>query len=128
MLQKSIYSTPRNSKMNLNEVYFWTNRIKDWKNLLKPDKYKQIIIDSLRNLCERQLINVYGFVIMPNHMHLIWELKRKNGKEKPNASFNKETAHLIVNDLKIYHSHVLPYFKVNEMERSIRFGKEILWQ
>jgi len=61
----------RNSIMLLNEVYFWTDTVKDWKHLLKQDKYKQNIIDSWKWLKERNLINIYGFVIMPNHLLVI---------------------------------------------------------
>jgi putative transposase len=113
----------RNSRMDIDEVYFWTDTIKDWKHLLKHDKYKQLVIDNLRDLVQKKMIVIYGFVIMPNHLHLIWELKSKNGKEMPHASFNKATAHLIVNDLKEYHSNVLPYFEVKEKDRNFR-----IWQ
>ena len=90
----------RNSRMCLNEVYFWTVTIKDWKHLLKPDKYKKLIINELLKLVERKLIKVYAFVIMPNHIHLVWEMLQLNGKEMPNASFNKSTSHEILKDLK----------------------------
>ncbi len=74
MTKNSIFNTPiRNSKMELCEVYFWTNTIKDWKHLLKQDKYKQLIINSLKELVDKKLITVYAFVIIPNHIHLIWE-------------------------------------------------------
>ncbi len=49
--------------------------------------------DSLQNLTDRNLIDVYGMVIMPNHIHLIWRLKKLNGRELPNASLLKFTAH-----------------------------------
>ena len=113
----------RNSIMRLSEVYFWTDTVKDWKRLLKQDKYKQAIIDSWKELKERNLINIYGFVIMPNHLHIIWEMLLKNGKEMPYASFNKSTSHFIVKDLKAHHPQVLPYFKVDEKEREYR-----IWQ
>lgn len=113
----------RNSRMSLHETYFWTDTIKDWKLLLKPNKYKEIIITTLKQLHERKLITVYGFVIMPNHIHLIWEINNMNEKEMPNASFNKTTAHLMVNDLQIHHPNVLQYFKVDEKERFYR-----VWQ
>lgn len=109
--------------MVLDEVYFWTDTIKDWKHLLKKDKYKQIIINILKDLTNKELIAVYGFVIMPNHLHLIWELKGKNGKEMPHASFNKATAHLIVKDLKLFHPTVLANFEVDDKERFFR-----IWQ
>ena len=113
----------RNSRMDFGEVYFWTDTIKDWKKLLNPDKYKEIIISSWQDLVSRGLIVVYGFVIMPNHIHVVWEMKEPNGKESPQASFNKYTSHAILKDLKINHLDVLPYFKVDDPERRYR-----IWQ
>jgi putative transposase len=89
MTKISINNSPiRNSKMELGEVYFWSNTVKDWKHLLKQEKYKQLIINCLKELVDKKLIAVYAFVIMPNHIHLVWELLSKNGNELPNASFN----------------------------------------
>jgi REP element-mobilizing transposase RayT len=70
----------RNSLLELNEVYFWTLTIYEWKKLLEQDKYKTIIIDSLQKLVMNKMISVYGFVIMPNHIHLIVELLSLNVK------------------------------------------------
>jgi len=120
---KSIFKHRRNSTLKLHQVYFWTATIKDWKHLLKQDKYKSLIIATWRELTLNKLIKVYAFVIMPNHLHTIWELINLNGKEKPHGSFNKKTAHEIVKDLKANHPHVLPYFEVDENERSYR-----VWQ
>lgn len=61
----------RKSYMEIGEVFFWTATINGWKHLLADDIYKKIIIDSLTNLSERGLADVYAFVIMPNHIHLI---------------------------------------------------------
>ena len=44
-------------------------------------------------MCDQQKIKVYAFVIMPNHIHLIWKLLEPNGRESPKASFLKYTAH-----------------------------------
>ncbi len=84
----------RKSRMGLNEIYFWTDTIKDWKQLLKPDKYKQLIIDNLKDLIQKQRIVIYSFVIMPNHLHLIWELKLKNGTEGPMRVLIKQPLNL----------------------------------
>jgi len=119
----SLIASTRNSRMIIGEVYFWTCTIKDWKKLLDQDKYKLLIINCLKELVERKLIHVYAFVIMPNHIHFVWEMLDKNGKEMPHASFNKKVAHEIVKDLKLYHTQVLPFFKVNEKEREYR-----IWQ
>jgi putative transposase len=118
---KHIKSKFRNSRMSFGYVYFWTDTIKDWKHLLKPDKYKELIVSSWQELIRRELITIYSFVIMPNHIHVIWEMKEPNGKEMAHASFNKFTSHMLLKDLRLNHPAVLPYFKVNDSERSYRF-------
>ena len=124
MTKTRIYNTPiRNSKMELGEVYYWTNTIKDWKHLLKQDKYKLLIINTLKELVDKKLIAVYAFVIMPNHIHLVWELIEKNGNELSNASFNKKVGHEIIKDLKENHLKVLEIFKVEEKGREYRIWK-----
>ncbi|HXA02926.1 MAG TPA: hypothetical protein VNW99_13105 [Cytophagaceae bacterium] len=107
--------------MNLNEVYFWTDTIKDWKHLLKKDRYKELVIEQLLWLKLRNKIAVYGFVIMPNHLHLIWESLEKNGKEMPHASFNKWTSSNFLIDLRKNHQQVLTFFEEKTSERNYRF-------
>lgn len=107
--------------MKLGETYFWTDTIKDWKHLLKPDKYKHLIIKQLQWLTERNLVTVYAYVIMPNHLHLLWRMNAKNGKEMPHATFNKWTSHHFLKDLRQYHPRVLPYFVEKTAERKHRF-------
>ncbi|MBN4051900.1 transposase [Cytophagaceae bacterium AH-315-L13] len=107
--------------MELNKLYFYTATIIGWKHLLKPDKYKDVIIDSLKYLIKIKKIVVYGFVIMPNHIHLIWELLELNGKEYPHASFMKHTSHEMLKDLRVYNKDVLELFKVNLSTRNHQF-------
>jgi putative transposase len=111
----------RNSRMTLQNVYFWTDTIKDWKHLLKKDKYKLIIIEQLQWLINRKKILVYGYVLMPNHLHLIWEMLEMNGKEMPHASFNKWTSNCFLKDLRANHPKALPYFTEQAKERNHRF-------
>jgi putative transposase len=107
--------------MVLNEVYFWTSTILSWTHLLKEDSYKLIIIGSLKTLAERGLIKVYGFVVMPNHIHLIWELKGLNKKELPDSSFTKFTAHEFKKELLYKHPDLLPVFQVSLIDRNYQF-------
>jgi len=113
----------RNSKMKLDRVYFWTDTIKDWIPLLNRDCYKRVILDSLQFLAAKDIITVYSFVIMPNHIHLIWRNNKMNGLEMPYASFNKFTAHIILKDLKQCNNILLQKFRVNTNEREYR-----IWQ
>lgn len=50
---------------------FFTATILEWKPLLKQDKYKDVIIESLRFLVNDKRIKLFAFVIMSNHIHLI---------------------------------------------------------
>lgn len=83
----------RKSFIDIGGIFFWTATINNWNHLLKEEAYKQVIIDSLANMSERGLIDVFGFVIMPNHIHLIWRTNKMNGKETAQGSFLKFTAH-----------------------------------
>ena len=62
------YSGDRKSHQSLNEVYFWTSVIKDWKHLFSDDEMEMIIIESFQWLVKNELVHIYGYVIMPNHI------------------------------------------------------------
>ena len=80
-----------------------------------------IIIDSLKNLVDRNKIKVYAYVIMDNHIHLIWELLVNNGKEQAHSSFMKFTSHEFKKVLIANHPKVLEFFKVENITRKYQF-------
>lgn len=107
--------------MELDEVYFYTVAILDWIPLLETDRFKKIVLNSLVHLVEKEKIIVYGFVIMPDHIHIIWELKAKNGKEMPHASFTKFTGHAFLEELRQTNDPMLTRFKVERNSRDHQF-------
>jgi len=120
-------------------VQFFTATILEWKHLLKPDKYKQIILDSLQFLVANKRIKVYGFVIMINHIHLIWHIQREFKRENVQRDFLKYTAQRIKADIEKNHPKVLPLFLVNAKDRKYQiwernplsidiWSREVLWQ
>jgi len=104
----------RSSKMIIGDVYFWTDTIKDWNKLLAGDHFKTIITDCWLELVKRKKIALYGFVIMPNHLHVLWEMISENGKEMPNASFNKFTSHQFLKDLRMHSSSEISFYQEND--------------
>ena len=68
--------------------------------LLQQDSNKQLIIDYLKQLSDEGLNTVYAFVIMPNHIHLIWQQNKLNGKESPKGSLLKYSSHEFLKILK----------------------------
>jgi REP element-mobilizing transposase RayT len=100
---------------------FFTATILDWKMLLKPNEYKEIIINSLKYLVNVQKINVNAFVLMDNHIHLIWQLEGNLKQEEIQGSFLKFTAEAFKKDLKINNSEFLQKFFVNKADRKYQF-------
>jgi len=90
----------RKSYSEINRTYFFTATIHQWLPLLAAKENKELIIDYLKELSVREMIKIYGFVIMPNHVHFIWQQLQKNGKETPQGSFLKYTAHEFLKILK----------------------------
>ncbi len=102
-------------------VKFFTATILEWKKLLKQDKYKEIVISSLRFLVKEERVKVYAFVIMENHIHLVWQMMNGHTEEKVQHSFLKYTAQQIKFDLKANHPQVLSHFYVGLKDRAYQF-------
>ncbi len=54
-----------------NGSYYLTTTIVEWLDALKQDEYKKIIIGSLKYCIKAKGLNVYAYVIMNNHMHMV---------------------------------------------------------
>jgi putative transposase len=93
VIKKGRTEHKRKSYIEIGEIYFWTATINNWQQLLQRDEYKQVIVESLEHLSSNGKIDVFAFVIMPNHIHLIWRVNELNGKETAQGSFLKFTAH-----------------------------------
>ena len=102
---------------------FFTATIHEWKHLLKPDKYKTIVIDSLRFLVQNNRVLVHAFCIMSNHLHLIWQMRAGHTQEAVQRDFLKFTAQAIRFDLIRHHPDVLLHFEVNLRDRKYQFWK-----
>ena len=100
---------------------FFTATNLEWEKLLKPDKYKYIVIDSLRFMVKEKRIILYAFVIMDNHMHLIWQMQAGIKPADVQRDLLKYTAQKIKTDLQKNHPKVLSLFKVKSKDRQYQF-------
>jgi REP element-mobilizing transposase RayT len=87
------------------------------------DEYKNVIINSLSYLSESGKIDVFAFVIMPNHIHLIWRIKEMNGKETSQGAFLKYTAHEFKKMLKTDKENHLASYAVDAHNKNYEFWK-----
>jgi REP element-mobilizing transposase RayT len=120
-MDKSLLEYKRKSFIELGEIYFWTATINNWYKLLLQDSYKDVVIDSLQHLINYNKIDVFAFVIMPNHIHLIWRIKELNGKETPQGSFLKHTAHEFKKMLRKEAAQLLSWYAVSANNKDYEF-------
>ena len=97
---------------------FFTATVLEWKPLLQQDNFKDIIINSLEFLVKDNRVEIFGFVIMKNHIHLIWRVTNEHKPIKVQQSFMKYTAQMMIKEMKNNHPKVLEHFKVNAKDRT----------
>ena len=109
--------------MLFSEYYpdYFTATIFEWKHLLKPDKYKDVITGSLKYLAEKNRVKIFAFVIMSSHIHLMWQVQAGNNLPDVQRDFLKFTAQQIKSDLSIHHPLVLEKFKADAKDRMHQF-------
>jgi REP element-mobilizing transposase RayT len=120
-MDKTLFEPKRKLHIEKGEVYFWTATINGWKHLLKKDEYKDVIINSWQYLTDHGKIDVFAFVIMPNHLHSIWRVNEMNGNESPQGSFLKYTAHQFQKMLEKEPGNKLSPFRVTTSNKEHEF-------
>ncbi len=101
--------------------YFFTASV--WKHqfLFAKSKYKEIILDSLRYLVSNNCIRVFAFVIMSNHIHLIWQIMGGYKLCDIQRDFLKFTARQLQIDLTKNNPKLLENFRVDKTDRKYQF-------
>ena len=88
---------------------------------MKEDKYKEVIINSMAFMVREKRVKIYGFVIMPNHLHFIWQILTGYTLDAVQRNFLKFTAQQIKFDLLKTNTSLLKKFKVNAKDREYQF-------
>ena len=100
---------------------FFTATILEWKPLLNENRYKDIIIESLRFLVKDKRIVLYAFVLMSNHFHLVWQIQAGHIKENVQRDFLKFTGQMIKYELQKTDPVLLETFLVKAKDRQYQF-------
>jgi putative transposase len=100
---------------------FLTATILKWQPLLLDDHFKKIILSSFEWLVTENKCTIHGFVIMPNHIHLLWRIH--NGWHRPEVqgALFSFTAHEFQRHLKITNPALLNKHYVNDADRKYQF-------
>ena len=103
--------------------HFFTATIFKHQHLLQSYTYKQIVMESLRFLVLKGRITLYAFVLMPNHIHLIWQMKGKSIYSDVQRDFLKFTAQQFRFDMLATGNPELKNYEVNLRDRKYQFWK-----
>lgn len=71
-------SSPRVNKEYKDQIHFVTITIIEWIDILTKLEYFEMIIDSLKFCQNEKGLEIYEYVIMTNHLHLIVKAKNNN--------------------------------------------------
>jgi REP element-mobilizing transposase RayT len=102
---------------------FFTATCKEWLPLLRDNECKDIIISSLQYLVEKERIRLYGFVIMNNHIHIIWQMLGEHKPEAVQRDFLKYTAQQIKFHLSQHDPELLSKCLVPAYDRQYQIWK-----
>ena len=102
---------------------FLTATIYKWNHLLADDHHKEIIIESLKFLVNNKRIELNAFVIMSNHIHLVWQPLFGFKAQEIQLSFLKYTANKLKKSLLTRNNEDLSVFKSNKHDREYQIWK-----
>jgi len=105
----------------IKNFYFFTATVLNWKHILNPDKYKDIIIESFKFLVNKNRVRIFAFVIMPNHYHTVWRINENLEKSDFQRDSMKFTGQTILRDLKSYHKEIHNSMYVGAKDRMYQF-------
>lgn len=95
----------------------------EWLPLISTSTEKEIIMQSLQFLTDQKKIEVYAFVLMDNHFHLIWRIKQGYKRADVQRDFLHFTAKEILRNLKAKNAVLLEKTEVNLKDRKYQ-----VWQ
>lgn len=82
-------------------VYFISFAVKDWIDALTRSDYKNIIVESLKYCQQNKGLNIYAWVIMTNHVHLVISAQNKFTLSEILHDFKRRTSKHIIENIKI---------------------------
>src|SRR5688572_19553415 len=87
---------PVKPEFNPDYLYFVTTTAEKHAHLFQEDVVKRIILDSFHFLRTAGRMNLYAFVIMPNHVHFIARFSANHSLSDVMRDFKRHTARQII--------------------------------
>ncbi|GAA4314299.1 REP-associated tyrosine transposase [Nibribacter koreensis] len=88
------------NKIHEGHLYFLTLTVVDWIDVFTRPVYRHIILESLKFCQEKKGLEIYAWVLMSNHLHLIASAKEGANLSDILRDFKKFTSRSIVEAIK----------------------------
>jgi len=108
------------TSINENYIQFFTAVCTEWLPLLELTECKNVIIKALRYRVQTKQVGVAGFVIMPNHIHIIWRMAAETKREDFQRDFLKITAKQVIDILQRTNPEIIKEITVNLKDRKLQ--------
>ncbi len=80
-------------------VYFVSFAVQNWVDALTRNDYKNIIVDSLQYCKDNKGLNIYAWVIMSNHVHLVISSEGQFSLSEIMRDFKRHTSKSIIESI-----------------------------
>jgi putative transposase len=114
----------RNKRLfHQHNIFFITTSCYKKLNLLSIGNSKDFVSESLKFCCEKYKASIIGFVLMPNHIHMILHFVKGIDRIHLMRDFKKYTSFLIRKEVETHNNDMLEQLRF--MNRKQRFK---VWQ
>lgn len=109
----------------MRDYYYSTFTVNKWISVFHDfTELNHVIIDCLTFITDNKWVEIYAFVIMRDHLHIVWKLNGKKTIEEVGTSFKKFTGRKIVKLLKkIDLNYLEKNFTSPRLDRKFKFWK-----
>lgn len=106
--------------MNTQNLCFFTATCLWWMPVLENKYHKEILIEAWKRRVRQNQVIIYAFVIMPNHVHCIWQINPAIRQSVFQQNLHKFTARSILNFMRMNNDPLYPELSVRTTDREIQ--------
>ena len=110
------------------QIYFCTCTIVQWLCVFKEEKYRQIILDSLKYCRDFKGLLMFGIVIMLNHLHFVVSCKEGSNLSDIMRDFKRHTSKSMADSLENDNERLFLYVFRKAGEKEGKGSRYKVWQ
>jgi Transposase and inactivated derivatives len=102
---------------NANAIYFSTSTVVGWIDVFTRDIYRNILLDSIRFSQQNKGMQIHGWVLMTNHLHLIFSCTEPHKPAAVLKEIKSYTAMKIIDAIVNHPQESRKHWMLNEFEK-----------